>query len=53
VQEIISKFKLRNQLETMKRSRCNLLTIEKLANKEINISPLETKTIKGSSLDSI
>jgi type I restriction enzyme M protein len=47
VQEIISKFKLRNQLETMKEAGVTYLLIEKLANKEINISPIETKNSKG------
>lgn len=47
VQEIISKFKLRNQLETMKEAGITYLLIEKLANKEINISPIETKNSKG------
>ena len=47
VQEIISKFKLRNQLETMKEAGVTYLLIEKLANKEINISPLEAKNSKG------
>ena len=47
VQEIISKFKLRNQLQTMKEAGVTYLLIEKLANKEINISPIETKNSKG------
>ena len=47
VQEIISKFKLRNKLETMKEAGITYLLIEKLANKEINISPIETKNSKG------
>ncbi|MGL2963370.1 type I restriction-modification system subunit M [Flavobacterium sp. RSB2_4_14] len=47
VQEIIGKFKLRNQLETMKEAGVTYLLIEKLANKEINISPIETKNSKG------
>ena len=47
VQEIISKFKLRNQLETMKEAGVTYLLIEKLCNKEINLSPNEVKNSKG------
>lgn len=47
VQEIISKFKLRNQLETMKEAGVTYLLIEKLSNKEINLSPVEAKNSKG------
>lgn len=47
VQEIISKFKLRNQLETMKEAGVTYLLIEKLCNKEINLSPKEAKNSKG------
>lgn len=47
VQEIISKFKLRNQLETMKESEITYLLIEKLASKEINLSPNEALNGKG------
>jgi type I restriction enzyme M protein len=47
VQEIISKFKLRNQLETMKEAGATYLLIEKLCNKEINLSPKESKNGKG------
>ncbi|MDZ4784832.1 MAG: class I SAM-dependent DNA methyltransferase [bacterium] len=47
VQEIISKFKLRNQLETMKEAGATYLLIEKLCNKDINLSPNEAKNIKG------
>ena len=46
VQEIISKFKLRNQLETMKEEGVTYFLIEKLCNKEINLSPNETKNSK-------
>lgn len=53
VQEIISKFKLRNQLETMKEAGVTYLLIEKLANKEINISPNETKNSKGEVLPAL
>jgi len=47
VQEIISKFKLRNQLETMKEAGVTFLLIEKLCNKEINLSPKEATNSKG------
>lgn len=50
VQEIISKFKLRNQLETMKEAGVTYLLIEKLCNKEINLSPNEAKNSKGETL---
>ena len=50
VQEIISKFKLRNQLETMKEAGITYLLIEKLCNKEINLSPNEVKNSKGETL---
>jgi type I restriction enzyme M protein len=50
VQEIISKFKLRNQLETMKEAGVTYLLIEKLCNKEINLSPNEAKNSKGDTL---
>lgn len=47
VQEIISKFKLRNQLETMKENEITWLLIEKFASKEINLSPNEVLNGKG------
>lgn len=47
VQEIISKFKLRNQLVTMKEAGLTYLLIEKLCNKEINLSPNEAKNGRG------
>ncbi len=50
VQEIISKFKLRNQLETMQEAGVTYLLIEKLCNKEINLSPNEAKNSKGETL---
>jgi type I restriction enzyme M protein len=50
VQEIISKFKLRNQLETIKEAGVTYLLIEKLCNKEINLSPTEAKNSKGETL---
>lgn len=51
VQEIISKFKLRNQLETMKEAGVTYLLIEKLCNKEINLSPNDAKNSKGEILE--
>ncbi|HRK27195.1 MAG TPA: class I SAM-dependent DNA methyltransferase [Chitinophagales bacterium] len=50
VQEIISKFKLRNQLETMKEAGITYLLIDKFCNKEINLSPNETKNSRGETL---
>lgn len=47
VQEIISKFKLRNQLETMRENGITFLLIEKFCNKEINLSPNEGRNSKG------
>lgn len=47
VQEIISKFKLRNQLETMKENEITWLLIEKFASKDINLSPNEVLNGKG------
>ena len=41
VQQIISKFKLRNQLETMEENEITYLLIEKFASKEVNLSPEE------------
>jgi type I restriction enzyme M protein len=51
VQEIISKFKLRNQLETMKEAGVTYLLIEKLCNKELNLSPNEAKNSKDETLE--
>jgi len=47
VQEIIGKFKLRNQLETMKENEITYLLIEKLSSKEVNLSPEEALNGKG------
>ncbi len=47
VQEIISKFKVRNQLETMKENEITYLLIEKFASKGINLSPEEALNGKG------
>lgn len=50
VQEIISKFKLRNQLETIRDAGITYMLIEKFAFKDINLSPLEAKNSKGETL---
>ncbi|MCX7103107.1 MAG: class I SAM-dependent DNA methyltransferase [Methylobacter sp.] len=50
VQEIISKFKLRNQLETLKEAGLTYLLIEKLCNKDINLSPKVALNSKGEDL---
>ncbi|HEX8368850.1 MAG TPA: class I SAM-dependent DNA methyltransferase [Pyrinomonadaceae bacterium] len=50
VQEIISKFKLRNQLQTMKEAGITYLLIDKFASKEINLSPFEAKNSRGETL---
>jgi type I restriction enzyme M protein len=47
VQEIIGKFKLRNQLETMKENEITYLLIEKFSSKEVNLSPNEALNGKG------
>ncbi|MCB9291930.1 MAG: SAM-dependent DNA methyltransferase [Lewinellaceae bacterium] len=50
VQEIISKFKIRNQLETMEEAGITWLLIEKLTSNEINLSPHEVINAKGEKL---
>ena len=50
VQEIISKFKIRNQLETMKEAGITFNLIEKLTNKSVNLSPNEVTNTKGEKL---
>jgi type I restriction enzyme M protein len=50
VQEIISKFKLRNQLETMRDAGITYLLIEKFVSKEINLSPFESQNSRGEKL---
>ncbi len=47
VQEIISKFKLRNQLETLREAELTYLLIEKFASREVNLSPKEAINGKG------
>lgn len=50
VQEIISKFKLRNQLETIKEAEITYLLIEKFASTEVNLCPVEILSGKGKTL---
>lgn len=47
VQEIISKFKIRNQLETMREAGITFALIEKLVSNEINLSPKDVTNSKG------
>lgn len=47
VQEIISKFKIRNQLETMREAGITFALIEKLVSNEINLSPKNVTNSKG------
>ena len=53
VQEIVSKFKLRNQLETLKDAEITFQLIEKFCNNEINLSPLESKNSKGETIPAL
>lgn len=53
VQEIISKFKIRNQLETMQEAGITWLLIEKLTSNEINLSPHEYTNSKGEKLPAL
>ncbi len=50
VQEIISKFKVRNQLETMREAGLTYGLIEKLTSNSINLSPHEVINAKGEKL---
>lgn len=50
VQEIINKFKLRNQLETMRDAGITFALIEKFASKDINLTPNETVNARGETL---
>lgn len=50
VQEIISKFKIRNQLETMREAGITYALIEKLVSNEINLGPFEVINSKGDKL---
>lgn len=53
VQEIISKFKIRNQLETMREAGITFALIEKLTSNEINLSPYEVTNSKGEKLPAL
>ena len=50
VQEIISKFKIRNQLETMREAGITYALIEKLVSNEINLGPNDVTNSKGEKL---
>lgn len=50
VQEIISKFKIRNQLETMRDAGITYALIEKFASNAINLSPNQVTNTKGETL---
>ena len=47
IQDIISKFKLRNNLQTLKEAGLTKLLITKFANTNINLSPKESENGKG------
>ena len=53
VQEIISKFKIRNQLETMREAGISFALIEKLVSKEINLSPKAVINSKGDEMPAL
>ena len=53
VQEIIAKFKLRNQLETMEESGITFALIEKFVSRDINLSPAETVNSRGEILPAL
>lgn len=50
MQEIISKFKLRNQLETLKEAELTYLLIEKFASRDVNLSPVDAINGKGETM---
>lgn len=50
VQGIISKFKIRNQLETMREAGVTFALIEKLVSNEINLGPNDVTNSKGEKL---
>jgi len=50
VQEIISKFKIRNQLETMKDAGLTYALIEKLTSNAVNLSPNAVTNAKGETM---
>ena len=53
VQEIIGKFKLRNQLETLEESGITFSLIEKFVSRGINLSPEETVNSRGERLPAL
>ena len=53
VQEIIGKFKLRNQLETMEESGITFALISKFVSRDINLSPKETINSRGEKLPAL
>ena len=53
VQEIIGKFKLRNQLQTMEESGITFALIEKFISRDINLSPAETVNSRGKRLPAL
>lgn len=53
VQEIISKFKLRNQLQTMEEAGITFALIEKYCSKDINLSIHDGKNSKGEKLQGL
>ena len=53
VQEIVGKFKLRNQLETMEESGITFALIEKFVSRDINLSPEETVNSRGERLSAL
>jgi type I restriction enzyme M protein len=53
IQEIISKFKIRNQLETMKEAGLTFALMEKLTTNTINLSPHDITTSTGEKLQKL
>jgi len=53
VQEIISKFKIRNQLETMREAGITYALIEKLVSNEINLGPKDVINSRGEKLQGL
>lgn len=53
VQEIISKFKIRNHLETLQDAGITYALIEKFTSKKINLSPNESTNEKGEKIEGL
>lgn len=53
VQEIISKFKIRNHLETLQEAGITYALIEKFTSKKINLSPKPSTNEKGETVDGL